>query len=172
MKTEWKYRNTIRDFEKDVKIYEAMNKELEKIRFVTKKDGTPFKRIEKNIEGLNVYNNRYSDHAYMKEISICVNVPGYGYNNDSIRLYSKDPEKKKNKPQNVNEDGVYILDVEDVKQAVKEKQTYYKKRIEESKNNIARFKSICEKCDEFVTSLNIDNSDLRMAISEYMKAIL
>lgn len=172
MRSDWEYGKMMDDLEKYVKIYEAMSKELEKIRFVTKKDGTPFKRIEKNIAGLNVYNNRYSDHAYMKEISIRVNVPGYGYNNGSIRLYSRDPEKKKNKPQNVNEDGVYILDVDDVKQAVKEEQAYYRKCIEEGKNNIARLKSICEKCDEFVTSLNIDNSYLRMAVSEYMKTIL
>lgn len=158
MRNEFVYNNMMNEFRKEISGCEALSRELTKIDFVTKKDGKPFKKIEQNIKGLSVLKHSvYGSHPYQKEICYRTFAPGCGYVYDCILLFATDEEMKKKKPQNVNSDGVYILDVEDVKQAVKHKQEYYKNKIELNKNNIARFKEICEQCESFITSLNLDN---------------
>lgn len=173
MRNEFIYNNMMNEFRKEISKCEALDRELSKIDFVTKKDGKPFKKIEQNIKGLSIRKySVYGSHPYQKEIYYSVFAPGCGYVYDCIPLFATNEETKKKKPQNVNSDGIYILDVEDVKQTIKQKQEHYKNKIEINKNNIKRFKEICEQCESLIKGLNLDNWDLLNATREYIKLIL
>lgn len=116
----------------------ALLEAWEKVTFPTKKDGSPFKNMSKNINGASYAQIGYASQP--GEYGISVSTWSNGYVSDEIKAYDlvkylKD-EAKKAKTQNYQPkvsylEQVYTYDLDDIKQAVAD-------RIEGIKANISR----------------------------------
>lgn len=124
------------------------------VTFPTKKDGTAFKTLSKNIDGAKLAQSRYNPHYGENILTVYTDhLKGCGYCSDDIYCYDTvsaytNNKRAEEKPENViiNEYGgkVYSFDLDDIKQAVKDRITYLKQRIEELEtqyNNIEKIYS-------------------------------
>ena len=128
----------INELNKDIEIKKELLKAWQQVKFVTKKDGTPFKSIQKNIIGASYRQKQYFDRNYEKELYICIDTKyGYQYNSfDCYKSVDRLTDKQKAKIQNYQEKipyltQYYLFDIEDIKDAVKEQINYLKNNIKE-----------------------------------------
>lgn len=128
----------INEINKDIEIKKELLKAWKQVKFVTKKDGTPFKSIQKNIIGASYRQKHYFNRYYEKELYICINTK-YGYQYNSFNCYESVDcltDKQKAKSQNYQEkisylQQQYLFDIEDIKDAVKERISYLENNIKE-----------------------------------------
>lgn len=128
----------INEINKDIEIKKELLKAWKQVKFVTKKDGTPFKSIQKNIIGASYRQKHCFNRYYEKELYICINTK-YGYQYNSFNCYESVDcltDKQKAKTQNYQEkisylQQQYLFDIEDIKDAVKERINYLENNIKE-----------------------------------------
>lgn len=129
----------INELNKDIEIKKELLKAWrQQVKFVAKKDGTPFKSIQKNIVGASYRQKQYFDRNYEKELYICIDTK-YGYQYYSFDCYKpvdRLTDKQKAKTQNYQEKIPYLtqyykFDIEDIKDAVKERINYLENNIKE-----------------------------------------
>lgn len=128
----------INELNKDIEIKKELLKAWQQVKFVTKKDGTPFKSIQKNIVGASYRQKQYFDRNYEKELYICIDTKyGYQYNSfDCYKSVDRLTDKQKAKIQNYQEktpylSQYYLFDIEDIKDAIKEHINYLENNIKE-----------------------------------------
>lgn len=110
----------------------------ENVTFPTKKDGTPFKIMSKNISGATYFEEAYAMQPGEYMLRVCTWADGSGYVTSEIRAhelvkYLKD-EAKRAKTQNYQPkitylEQVYTYDLEDIKNEVAAKIAELKKEI-------------------------------------------
>ena len=129
----------INELNKDIEIKKELLKAWQQVKFVTKKDGTPFKNIQKNIIGASYRQKHHFDRCYEKELYICIDTK-YGYQYNSFDCYESvdrlTDKQKVAKTQNYQEKipyltQYYLFDIEDIKDAVKEHINYLENNIKE-----------------------------------------
>lgn len=111
------------------------------VTFPTKKDGTAFKILSKNIDGATLAQSKYNPHYGENILTVYTDyLKGCGYCSDDIYCYDTvsaytNNKRAEEKPENViiNEYGtkVYSFDLDDIKQAVKDRISYLTQRIAE-----------------------------------------
>ena len=150
----------------NIEKHEAFLKAWENVTFPTKKDGSAFKQMQKNISGATYYMESWAMQP--GEYRICVNTrcSCAGYITDEIGAhelvkYLKD-ENKKAKTQNYMQkisylEQVYVFDLEDIKEAVKNRIEYHKNTIESYKKQLeiasAAYKAFAEQFKKAVVEL-------------------
>jgi len=102
----------------------------EAVTFPTRKDGSPFKILSKNIEGATIYTEAYAMQPGENKLRVTTWADGSGYISSEIDIYNlvrylKD-EKKIAKTENYMPkltylEQVYRYDLEDIKEAVAQK---------------------------------------------------
>ena len=127
------------ELKKEISKNETLLKAWEGVTFPTKKDGKPFAVFSKNIEGAKYFKPEYTMQAGENKLSVGGWDDLNGYVNDEIECYTlveylKD-ENMINKTENYMPKSLYLkqvykFDIEDVKQAVKNRIEYLKNRIE------------------------------------------
>lgn len=129
-------------------ITKKLNKELAEheyfmelwqgVSYPTKKNGEPFAILSKNIEGATVKAKDFAYYAYEKELRVGGFCNGCGYIFDSINLYwhTRYMKNAPTKTQNYIEDDLYVLDLDDIKEAVKERTEYHRAHAETLRKQI------------------------------------
>ena len=128
----------INELNKDIEIKKELLKAWQQVKFVTKKDGTPFKSIQKNIIGASYQQKHHFDRCYEKELYVCINTK-YGYKSDGFNCYKpvdRLTDKQKAKTQNYQEkipylQQQYLFDIEDIKEGIKKRINYLENNIKE-----------------------------------------
>ena len=125
------------ELRKDIIQTRATLEAWEKVSFPTKKDGTPFKTMSKNISGAKYYCESWRMQACEYSLSVC-NSSKHGYVTDSIDAhclvkYLTD-EAMKAKTENYQPkvsylEQVYTYDLDDIKAAIRNRIAYLSKRI-------------------------------------------
>lgn len=150
----------------DIEKHEAFLKAWENVTFPTKKDGSAFKQMQKNISGATYYMESWAMQPGEYRIRVNANCNCAGYITDEIDAhnlvkYLKD-ENKKAKTQNYMQkisylEQVYVFDLEDIKKAVKNRIEYHKNTIESHKKQLeiasAAYKTFAEQFKKAVAEL-------------------
>ena len=137
------------ELEKNMSRAKTLLQAWEKVTFPTKKDGTPFKTMSKNIAGATYKQEEYAlQKAYSYELKVIEHDPLNGYVNDTIKCYDlikymKKDDARLKKSENIMPKEpmlaqVYKFDLEDIKEAVENHIQYYKNSIEEYEQEIAK----------------------------------
>lgn len=166
----------------DIEKHEAFLKAWENVTFPTKKDGSAFKQMQKNICGATYYMESWATQPGEYRIRVNARCNCAGYITDEIDAYAlvsylKD-ENKKAKTQNYMQkisyiEQVYMFDLEDIKEAVKNRIEYHKNTIEAHKKQLeiasAAYKAFAEQFKKTVAKLETttnkkENSTLYYAI--------
>ena len=121
---------------KEIEEKEAILKAWENVIFPTKKDGKPFAIMSKNIVGATYKTADYGLSADNMILKVVANS-NFKYVSDSIDCYTlvkylKDEKKNKTEnymPKELYLEQIYKYDLDDIKQAVKERIEYLKKEI-------------------------------------------
>lgn len=130
--------NVIEQFKKEIAKTKAFLDAWQKVEFVTKKNGEPFKVMQKNIVGAKYQVISYAMQADENELVIYTSTPETGYINDSISLYEiiyhMDDEKKKAKTQNFAPKipylkQIYVYDLDDIKEAIQKRIAQLQKEL-------------------------------------------
>lgn len=158
--------------ERDVAIYSALIEAWKKVSFPTKKDGTHFKVMSKNICGA-----RYDIKPYLLghgqyELTVTAFSNPGGYNSDSINCYElvkylKDESMKAKtenyQPKEMYLEQVYTFDIEDIKKAVTDRIDYLESYVCDLKNQLASletvFKNFRNAFDTAIKTLEHDTKD-------------
>ena len=166
----------------DIEKHEAFLKAWENVTFPTKKDGSAFKQMQKNISGATYYMESWAMQPGEYRIRVNAHCNCAGYITDEIDAYNlvkylKD-ENKKAKTQNYMQkisyiEQIYIFDIEDIKEAIKNRIEYHKNTIESHKKQLeiasAAYKAFAEQFKKAVVELETttnkkENSTLYHAI--------
>ena len=166
----------------DIEKHEAILKAWENVTFPTKKDGSAFKQMQKNISGATYYMESWATQPGEYRIRVNAHCNCAGYITDEIDAhvlvkYLKD-ENKKAKTQNYMQkisylEQVYMFDIEDIKEAIKNRIEYHKNTIEAHKKQLevasAAYKTFAEQFKKAVVELETttnkkENSTLYHAI--------
>lgn len=166
----------------DIERHEASLKAWENVTFPTKKDGSAFKQMQKNISGATYYMESWAMQPGEYRIRVNAHCNCAGYITDEIDAhvlvkYLKD-ENKKAKTQNYMQkisylEQVYMFDIEDIKEAIKNRIEYHKNTIEAHKKQLkvasAAYKAFAEQFKKAVVELETttnkkENSALYHAI--------
>lgn len=177
MISEYKYRQINADLERDLVKNKALLEAWQNVTFITAKNGKPFKNIAKNIIGADVSKRTFATQSYQKELYVAVQTPTLGYVRDGIDLYETIDRSNENyfsKPQNINSDNVYILDLDDVKDCVENKINYLNDYIDAHSKALANLEKMCEFCDDTYNMLKRTAGTQTgfTIMSEYMKYLL
>lgn len=134
------------ELKKDIAKKKAVLQEWEKVSFPTKKDGTPFKILSKNISGATYCMESYAMQPGENILRVVAWADGFGYTTSEIKAYNlvkylKD-ERKIAKTQNFQPkqtylEQVYTFDLEDIKEAVADKIASLKAEIIELEEQLA-----------------------------------
>lgn len=113
--------------QKDINRTKASLEAWQKVTFPTKKDGSPFKILSKNISGATLFTETYAMQPGENKLRVTAWADGSGYITSEISAYClvkylKD-EKKRAKTENYQPkptclEQVYTYDQEDIKEAV------------------------------------------------------
>lgn len=132
---------------KEIAVCEGALNAWKNVTFPTKKDGSEFAVFSKNIKGASVYTSTTAIQPGILEATVTYNVPHCGWNDDTIRLYEfvrylKD-EKQIAKTANYLPkvpylEQVYKFDLEDTKEAIKNRISYLEQRIAELKESLEK----------------------------------
>lgn len=155
---------------------EMLVKLWKSVSFVSKKDGTPYHILSKNIVGAEIRKKIFASYSYEKELFVYGWSHETGSVHDAIDLYVPVQYASKNyldKQQNI-EDDIYFLDIDDIKNRINESIDYWNGRIEELKTSISRLEEVCNKCDEVRKNLKefTGNQTLYGVAIDYLKYIL
>lgn len=134
-----------KDIEKEIDRYQCMKKEWESVKFPTKKNGEPFSIMSKNFENATYMGSTYLEQGYKGKVlnptlkvCFCTNLSGYC--RDELFLYEyvkyMDNNKFVDKREKNTFNGVYIYDLEDIKQTVKDRIDYLEKYINSLKRQL------------------------------------
>lgn len=134
------------ELNKDLIRYNALLEAWDKVTFLTKKDGSPFKNMKQNIKGASYKPIEHAIQAGQYRLTVYTVTKETGYIDDYIDCYDyvidlKDPEKiaktKNHLPQTTKWlKQVYKYDIEDIKKAVEIHKIQLKERIKETQENI------------------------------------
>lgn len=136
------------ELDKNMSRAKTLLQAWENVTFPTKKDGSSFKVMSKNISGATYKQEEWAlQKVYSYELRICEHDPLNGYVNDMIKCYDlikyidKD-DKRLEKSENIMPkepmlEQVYKFDLDDIKEAVEKRIQYYKNSIEEYEQEIA-----------------------------------
>jgi hypothetical protein len=143
------------ELEKEVAINKAFIDAWEKVEFPTKKDGTAFKTMSKNITGAKYTAVPYLMQAGENELTVYTWCSVSGYIHDSIKCYElvrylKD-ETMKAKTENYQAkqtylEQVYTYDLDDIKKAVSDRIAYLKEYNKELEMMLSKLRPVF---DEF-----------------------
>jgi len=136
------------ELKKELSSAKTFKRAWEKVTFPTKKDGSVFKILSKNINGAKLHQNEFNPTYGENELTVYTQDPMNGYVHDTIYCYClvKDiPENddRRNKPDNVvyrSSSGYYDLysfDIQDIKKAVETRIAYCAARIDSLEKQIA-----------------------------------
>ena len=134
-----------KNIEKEIDCYQCMKKEWESVKFPTKKNGEPFSIMSKNFENATYIGNTYLEQGDKGKVlnptlKVCFCTNLSGYHKDELFLYEYIKYMDKNKfigkreKNTFNE--VYVYDLEDIKQAVKDRIEYLEKYINSLKKQL------------------------------------
>lgn len=121
----------------------------EKVTFPTKKDGTSFKTMSKNIAGATYKQEKWTlQEAYSYELKVIEHDSLNGYVDDTIKCYDlikymKKDDTRLKKSENIMPkepmlEQLYMFDLEDIKEAVENRIQYFKNSIEKYEQEIAK----------------------------------
>lgn len=149
------------------------------VKFLTKKDGTPFKNMSKNFEGAKYIPISYAMQADENELKIYAYIREAGYISDTIPCYEivkymNNSDKPTHKPENLAPkipmlNQIYIYDMEDIKEAIANRIEYLANRLEDLKkqkeNAVMAFENYKKAIEEAKKnlakdSLKNENNDL------------
>lgn len=177
-------------------IKTSLNKELaecegalnawKNVTFPTKKDGSEFAVFSKNINGATINAVSYAMQPGENELTVTFNVPMQGWKQDTIRLYELVKYLKNEKqiaktanylPKVTYLEQVYKFDLEDTKEAIKNRINYLESRIQKLKNSIEKaetaynaFKAAyASALDELKKNCGADDNTLFYAIRDTVK---
>ena len=129
---------------KELAVCEGALNAWKNVTFPTKKNGGEFAIFSKNINGASINAKSYAVQPGQYELTVTFNVTMQGWKNDTINLYNfvqclKD-EKQIAKtdnymPETYGFNQVYKFDLEDTKEAIKNRINYLESRIQELKEN-------------------------------------
>lgn len=122
-----------RQIQHDTAILEVWKK----VTFPTKKDGSAFKNMSKNISGASYYAQSYALQAGEYEMRVNAWYEMGGYISDEIKAYDlvrhiDDAKRAKTNnymPKQQYLEQVYVYDLEDIKEAIRKRIAYLENRI-------------------------------------------
>ena len=127
------------DWKKELDRCQALKEAWEKVTFPTKKDGTPFKVMSKNINGAHYEPCQYMTYGYEYRVRVTTHSNLSGYVSDEFNTYDNvryiNDVKRAKIDKNIVKSryglaDMYVFDLDDIKESVKEKIEYYTKQIE------------------------------------------
>lgn len=141
--------------EKEILRDELILEKWKAVNYPTKKDGSPFTTLSKNISGAKVYRPSHCILSGQNEVEICLNVPGYGWITDYVYAYTmvedlKDTDPRKAKTENYMPKEsiwlkqVYRYDIDDIKAAIAARIEYLEKTIADKKKQVKAAKKAYE----------------------------
>lgn len=129
-----------KSIEREIDIYQCMKKEWESVKFPTKKNGEPFSIMSKNFENATYFGSTYKGKVLNPTLKVYFDTVLSGYHKDELFLYEyvkyMDNNKFVDKREKNTFNGVYIYDLEDIKQAVKDRINYLEKLITSLKRQL------------------------------------
>ena len=145
----------VKGIEKELARNTAILNAWKAVTYPTKKDGTPFNTLSKNIAGARIYRPGHCLLSGQNVVEVCLNVPGQGWITDDVYAYAmvedlKDTDPRKAKTQNfMTKESpwlkqVYQYDVDDIKQAIQVKIEYLEMTISDKKKQIKAAKKAFE----------------------------
>ena len=126
------------ELRKELNLARAYLAAWEAVQFVTKKDGTPFKLMSKNIVGATYCQQSFAMQAGENILRVTCFSEGYGYTHDEIPAYTfvkyLNDDEMKAKTQNYMPKEtllhqVYRFDLDDIKKAVAARVEHFRKSI-------------------------------------------
>lgn len=135
-----------KELEKELSKNESYLKAWQQVTFKSKKDGKQFANMSKNIDGAKYSREEYSLQAGENKLVIYINDPSLGYISDHLDCYElvkylKDPVKISKKENYLEKQSlleqVYCYDLEDIKNAIKERIEHLENKIDSLKKQIA-----------------------------------
>lgn len=175
---DYKLNNLIQELKTKKEDLQAILEAWEAVTFPTKKNGAPYAVLSKNINGAHITTESYNIKGVEDDLEVyasrgCKIV--HGYYESKISLYhSLEPLSKNErwlsdtdkemrakataKPQNVFKRGycikdAYVFDLEDIKEAIKERIEYIKERITQTDWDIKNAEAIYNKFATAATEL-------------------
>ena len=148
--TEYIIKTVSKDIEKQLAHDTAILEAWENVTYNTKKDGTPFQNLQKNINGAKVEKWLGSIQPGENVITVYAYTNKTGYINDQIYAYAMyediaadDPRKAKTEnllPKITYLKQVYTYDIDDIKEAIANHIEYMKQTISDKKKQLAAIK--------------------------------
>lgn len=139
-------KDIIKELEKELSKNESYLKAWQQVTFKSKKDGKPFANMSKNIDGASYKKDEYSLQPGENKLVVGIYDSSLGYISDHLDCYElvkylKDPVKISKKenymPKQTYLEQVYSYDLDDIKNAVKERIEHFENRIDSLKKQIA-----------------------------------
>lgn len=173
---------------KEIEATTARLEAWEKVSFPTKKDGTQFKLMSKNIANATYYMDQYAMQPGEYKLRVTTWTKLNGYISSEIDVYNlvrylKDENKigkiQNYQPKQTYLEQVYTYDLEDIKQAVSEKIAQLKKEIVQLKAQLKKaddaYNNFRKAYDTAVKQLELDankaeNSTLYYMVIDTIKA--
>lgn len=126
------------EIKKQIQHDTAILEAWKKVTFPTKKDGSAFKNMSKNISGASYCAQSYALQAGEYEIRVNAWYEMGGYISDEVKAYNlvkylDDAKKAKTSnymPKQQYLEQVYVYDLEDIKEAIQKRIAYLERRIE------------------------------------------
>ena len=148
------------ELKKRISEHKTLLQAWENVTFPTKKDGTPFKVMSKNFENAKFYNDITAWHDYEKKLKVNAFDDLNGYISEDIDCYNQvkyiKDETMLTKTENIMPkepmlEQMYVYDLDDIKNAIKEKIAYHKKCIESLENQLENADTAYNKFKEAYT---------------------
>lgn len=145
----YKLEDIKKELEKRIREDKAKLQAWEKVEIVTKKDGKPFANMSKNFVNAKYYNSS-SLSAYSYELEVFTRDETGKCLCDTMNCYELVKyldEEKQTKTQNYMPkesflEQHYKYDMEDIKQSLEDKKTYYAEHIQSLKNQLENIEEI------------------------------
>lgn len=133
------------EIKKRISEHKTLLRAWKNVTFPTKKDGTPFKIMSKNFENAKFYNDITAWRDYEKKLKVVAFDNLNGYISEDINCYNQvkyiEDKTMLTKTENIMPkepmlEQMYVYDLEDIKNAIKEKIAYHKECIESLENQL------------------------------------
>jgi len=137
--------------QKDIAVNKAYAEAWKKVTFPTKKDGTPFANMSKNISGAKYSLVSYAMQSGEYELTVFTQTFNTGYIHDSIKVYElvrylKDESmiaKTENyMPKQSYLGQVYKFDLEDIKNAIAKRIEYLESYVSDLEKQLAKLDKV------------------------------
>lgn len=149
------------EIKKRISEHKTLLQAWENVTFPTKKDGTPFKIMSKNFENAKFYNDITAWHDYEKKLKVNAFDELNGYISEDIYCYNQvkyiKDETMLAKTENIMPkepmlEQMYVYDLDDIKNAIKEKIAYHKESIDSLENQLENADAAYNKFKEAYTN--------------------